>query len=412
MSQSPAGGSPQSSGANPGPQTAEAIFGQILQQMQTGMGQMAQDSNRRFELLEAAIREQATVGRASAEAQVKALEAMTKKSNVVDVKGVGKPETLKGSHEDARKVWKTWSYKFESWFSSQFPAKGQECLDWARNKGDETILESAITTYANTCPEVVDVDRQLHVALISLTAEMPYTVVFNARKRCGLDAWRRLCHAYEPHNARSNMRLLRRILVQPRATLEQLRAAIDKWEADLAEYVQRGNRDLDDPQKVTILLSMVPEQLEDHLEMNIGRLDTYAKARAEVISYTEQKAAKIDDGGAAPMDLDAFKGNKGGKGKGGKAKRRTTTRTRMWSATCARRKATAKTLAGTPKRMAALANLLSPRSPRQEPRAPRARKEEKAKVARAKERPTPSKVKEKRSKSGQPRLPVCAGAEC
>ena len=232
MSQSPAGGSPQSGGANPGPQTAEAIFGQILQQMQTGMGQMAQDSNRRFELLEAAIREQATVGRASAEAQVKALEAMTKKSSVVDVKGVGKPETLKGSHEDARKVWKTWSYKFESWFSSQFPAKGQECLDWARNKGDETILESAITTYASTCPEVVDVGRQLHVALISLTAEMPYTVVFNARKRCGLDAWRRLCHVYEPHNARSNMRLLRRILVQPRATLEQLRAAIDKWEAD------------------------------------------------------------------------------------------------------------------------------------------------------------------------------------
>ena len=65
---------------------------------------------------------------------------------------------------------------------------------------------------------------------------------------------------------------------------------------------------------------MVPEQLEDHLEMNIGRLDTYAKARAEVISYTEQKAAKIDDGGAAPMDLDTFKGNKGGKGKGGKGK--------------------------------------------------------------------------------------------
>ena len=79
-------------------------------------------------------------------------------------------------------------------------------------------------------------------------------------------------------------------------------------------------RDLDDAQKVTILLSMVPEQLEDHLEMKICRLDTYAKARAEVISYAEQKAAKIDDGGAAPMDLDTFKGNKGGKGKGGKGK--------------------------------------------------------------------------------------------
>ena len=98
----------------------------------------------------------------------------------MDIKGVGKPETLNGSHEDARKVWKAWSYKIESWFSSQFPAKGQECLDWARNKGDDTILESAITTYANTCPEVVDVDRQLHVALISLTSEMPCKIVFHA----------------------------------------------------------------------------------------------------------------------------------------------------------------------------------------------------------------------------------------
>ena len=149
---------------------------------------MAQDANRRFELLEAAIREQATVGRISAEAQVKALEAMTKKSNVADVKGIGKPEILKGSYEDARKIWKTWSYKFESWFSSQFPARGQECLDWARNKGDATILESVIPTYASTCPEAADGDRQLYVALISLAAEMPYIVVINIRKRSGLDA--------------------------------------------------------------------------------------------------------------------------------------------------------------------------------------------------------------------------------
>ena len=44
-----------------------------------------------------------------------------------------------------------------------------------------------------------------------------------------------------------------------------------------------------------------------------------------------------------------------------KARRNTTTRTRTWSATCAKRKATARALAGTPRRMAALANLQSPR---------------------------------------------------
>ena len=98
--------------------------------------------------------------------------------------------------------------------------------------------------------------RHTVLVLVSLTSDMPYTVVYNSRK-CGLCAWRRLNHLYKPQNARSNMRLLRRILVQPRSTLEGLRAALGKWEADLVEYVQRGNKDLDDAQKITIL-SMVP----------------------------------------------------------------------------------------------------------------------------------------------------------
>ena len=135
--------------------------------------------------------------------------------------------------------------------------------------------------------------------------------------------------------------------------------------------------------------------------MNIGRLDTYAKARAEVISYTEQKAAKIDDGGAAPMDLEIFKGNKGGKGKGGKGKEKPRNPDKDVVCHLCKKKATAKALAGTSRRMAVLANLQSPRSPGLEPRVARARKEERAKVARAKERPTPLKVKEKKNKSGQ-----------
>ena len=54
------------------------------------MNQMSADANRRFELLEAAMREQAATSRASVEAQVKTLETLSKKSGVVDIKGVGK----------------------------------------------------------------------------------------------------------------------------------------------------------------------------------------------------------------------------------------------------------------------------------------------------------------------------------
>ena len=296
---------------------AEVLFGQILQTMQANMMQMSQESQQRFELLERGLQDQARALTASSEAQVRALEVMSRRSNVVDVKGVGKPEVLKGSHETARKSWKSWCYKFESWFVSQYPGIGQDALDWAKGCGDQTIQDSDIQLKANAVPELRALDGHLHVALVSLTSEMPYTVVFNARKKCGLDAWRKLCHLYEPHNPRSNMRLLRKILVQPRCTLDDLRAAIDRWEADVAEYVSRGNKDLEDEQKVMVIMGMTPEGLEDHLELNISQLNSYAKVRSEIISYTEQKAAKkdADSGGAAAMDLDAFKGKSKGKGK-------------------------------------------------------------------------------------------------
>ena len=66
-----------------------------------------------------------------------------------------------------------------------------------------------------------------------------------------------------------------------------------------------------------VIMGMTPEGLEDHLELNISQLNSYAKVRSEIISYTEQKAAKkdADSGGAAAMDLDAFKGKSKGKGK-------------------------------------------------------------------------------------------------
>ena len=121
---------------------AEVVFGQILQTMQAGMQQMAQDSQQRFELLERGLREQSQFLQASATAQMTALETLSKKSNVVDVKGVGKPDVLKGSHEEAKRAWKSWAYKFESWFVSQYPDAGQQALDWSKEKGDTTIFDS------------------------------------------------------------------------------------------------------------------------------------------------------------------------------------------------------------------------------------------------------------------------------
>ena len=195
--------------------------------------------------------------------------------------------------------------ELEKWFCSQWPA-AQQALDWARLKGDEPVSADDL------------LNSHLHVALVSLTQGMAYDMVYNSRKKCGLDAWRRFCLTYEPHNNRTYIRLLRRILNPPRSTMSTLRSSLDKLESDIIEYEGRGQNKPSDETMRAILLSLVPENLEEHLELNSRRFDTYTKMRTEVVSFLEQKASKVDDGGAQPMDLDNVQGK--GKGKSGNSK--------------------------------------------------------------------------------------------
>ena len=290
---SPVAGSPTGA-ASQGP---EAMLAQILVQLQQGQAQIAHDTREGLQKLS------------------EGLQSAIKKPGIVDVKGIGKPDVLKGTHDEVQKHWKSWSYKFETWFCSQW-LHGQRALDWARLKGERPITADDMLT--DEISDIDSIDAHLHVALVSLTNGMAYDVVFNSRKKCGLDAWRRLCNTYEPQNNRTNIRLLRRLLNPARATLSTMRSSLDRFEADLIEYEDRGQPRPSDETLRAILLSMVPENLEEHLELNIQRFDTYSKMRPEVVSFLEQKASKnlIDSGGAQPMEIDYV----GGKGKGSKDK--------------------------------------------------------------------------------------------
>ena len=246
-------GSPQAAGSGP-----EAMLASLLLQLQQGQAEIARTTQEGLKQLADGIAQSA------------------KRPGIVDVKGIGKPDVLKGTHEEVQKIWKTWSYKFETWFSSQW-GTGQTALDYARKKGDDPVTPHAFLN--SSIADIDAIDSHLHVALVSLTHGTAYDIVFNSRKKCGLDAWRRLCGTYEPQNNRTNIRLLRRFLNPPRATMSTLRSGIDRFEADVAEYEARGQPKPSDEILRAVLLQLVPENLEEHLELNIQRFDTYSKMR-------------------------------------------------------------------------------------------------------------------------------------
>eukprot|EP00973_Karenia_brevis_P063009 8759210-Karenia_brevis.AAC.1 len=91
----------------------------------------------------------------------------------------------------------------------------------------------------------------------------------------GLDAWRRLAKEYDPINAMSNRRLLRKLTHPAQVGLDGLRKALEEWDADLREYRERTQKDLDDDQKALSIQDMCPTNLQDHLELQAARLNTY-----------------------------------------------------------------------------------------------------------------------------------------
>ena len=105
--------SPGSGGAQSSAGGAETLSAQIFMQLQQNQAEIARDTRQGLQTLP------------------ESLKAALKKPGTVDVKGVGKPSEMKGSQDEVAKTWKSWSYKFETWFCSQWPA-GQQALDHER----------------------------------------------------------------------------------------------------------------------------------------------------------------------------------------------------------------------------------------------------------------------------------------
>ena len=241
---------------------------------------------------------------------------------LIDVKAVGRPNSLGGSLEEASRNWRQWNYRLELWLASQFP-EARKILSWAREKGDSEIplasLESASIPGVSK-EAVLEFNRQLEVVLGTLTNEAPGDITMNSSTGSGLDMYRRLHVRLDPADMVTSMRWLRTLMsTQPVDSITDLVPAIEKWEDAHRRYSQRKDCSaLTEQQKMVSLLGLAPSELQGHLELNLGRLTSYELLRREMVSFADTKRAFTATDGAVPMEVDALKGAKGPKGKGKK----------------------------------------------------------------------------------------------
>ena len=121
------------------------------------------------------------------------------------------------------------------------------------------------------------IDQQLYFALISLTDGTTNNLVANSH--LGFEAWRKLSRAYDPTGGGRVWNLLRQIINPGRCKMEDLQSSLEMWEQLVSKYEstkdQDGNpRTLTSDLKMAALASMLPEELEKHIQLNTSRLST------------------------------------------------------------------------------------------------------------------------------------------
>ena len=263
------------------------------------------------------------------------LQAMVKPSDgkrvLVDAKGLGKPSPFNNNEQDFLK----WSRKTSNYMNSVLKGLNpvlisavdeDDVLDWKKFKESHIELEDE---------ELDEMNEQVYRCLVALTDGESFDIVTSVGEGQGLEAWRKLNRRWDPVTAGRSKNLLKAIMNPGKARIEDLMGAIERLEDLMRRYTSRRMADgnfavLNEDIKMTCLESLLPDNLEQHVQLNRARLSNYSLLRSEIMMYAEAKQTATagampkvskppDDGGQRPMDLDSlYKG--GGKDPKGKGK--------------------------------------------------------------------------------------------
>eukprot|EP00959_Pyramimonas_sp_CCMP1952_P148482 3106537-Pyramimonas_sp.AAC.1 len=160
-----------------------------------------------------------------------------------------------------------------NFISSMYPT-ARDFHEWAQSHED-TIR--GIEEAKQIDPDAERIHNQLYTVLAQLVEGESEEIVRNceSHKYRGFASWRRLVRRWDPMNLGRKRSILMRVLNQPEQKLENLSSAIEAWTQDITRYQQRAKKTIDDDIKTAVLISMCPNPLKQHLQLNQNRFDFY-----------------------------------------------------------------------------------------------------------------------------------------
>ena len=217
--------------------------------------------------------------------------------SLVDTRGIAKPNSFGGGDaKNLERMFPSWARKTSNYIVSVFPALADVLL-WAVDQptvitqvalNTEHGLEEGLGGVAN----LKELDHQVYSALLHLTEGDANDLVCNS-DHCGAEAWRKLHRRFDPLTGGRIRNLLRSLISPQRCTkAEDLPATLERWEEQCGRYSRTKGPDgqrrtLAEDVKMAALESLVPVELEQHLQLNASKFDSYDAMRQEATRYVE-----------------------------------------------------------------------------------------------------------------------------
>ena len=131
-------------------------------------------------------------------------------------------------------------------------------------------------------------NEQVYHCLIDLTEGESFDMVLSAGEGQGLEAWRKLNRRWDPIATGCSKNLLESIMNPGKSRIEDLMGSIERLEDLIRRYIVRRKTEgdaavLDEDIKMASLESLLPEEMEQHVQFNRAKLSNYSLLRAEIM---------------------------------------------------------------------------------------------------------------------------------
>ena len=211
-----------------------------------------------------------------------------------------------GKFDGKEDRWTEWHCKFLGLIAENSPTLVR-AMRWAAMQDDEVTeeetaqyLESELDAGEGVATNIQKWSAALKNRLVQLLDGPAFVVQNAAGDGRGFETWRRIVKKYDPKTPTRGMQLMVRVMVPGKLKKgEDVGTAIARWEGRLCALERDYGERVSERMRIGILISMVPDDLQEMLLQQAEMFQEYKMARDKVMNLIDTRA-KLKN----PNDMD------------------------------------------------------------------------------------------------------------